>query len=32
MRGGRGGRKVLAAYNSKIINDNERKLGGVKDH
>ena len=33
--GGRGGvgRKVPAAYNSKTINDNEMKLGGiVKDH
>ena len=28
-----GGRKVAAAYNSKTINDNEMKLGGVvKDH
>ena len=24
-----GGRKVPAAYNSKTINDNEMKLGGV---
>ena len=34
-RGGGGGgrRKVPAAYNSKTINDNEMKLGGVvKDH
>ena len=31
--GGGGGRKVPAAYNSKTINDNEMKLGGVvKDH
>ena len=31
-RGG-GGRKVPAAYNSKTINDNEMKFGGVvKDH
>ena len=31
--GGGGRRKVPAAYNSKIINDNEMKLGGVvKDH
>ena len=32
--GGGGGRgKVHAAYNSKTINDNEMKLGGVvKDH
>ena len=32
--GGEGrGRKVPAAYNSKTINDNEVKLGGVvKDH
>ena len=30
---GGGGRKVPAAYNSKTINDNEMKLGGVvKDH
>ena len=30
---GGGGRKVLAAYNSKTVNDNEMKLGGVvKDH
>ena len=28
-----GGRKVPAVYNSKTINDNEMKLGGVvKDH
>ena len=28
-----GGWKVPAAYNSKTINDNEMKLGGVvKDH
>ena len=32
-RGGGGGRKVPAAYNSKTINDNEMKLGKVvKDH
>ena len=31
--GGGGGWKVPAAYNSKTINDNEMKLGGVvKDH
>ena len=31
--GGGGGRKVPAAYNSKTINDNEMKFGGVvKDH
>ena len=31
--GGGGGAKVPAAYNSKTINDNEMKLGGVvKDH
>ena len=31
--GGMGGWKVPAAYNSKTINDNEMKLGGVaKDH
>ena len=31
--GGGGGRKVPAAYNSRTINDNEMKLGGVvKDH
>ena len=31
--GGGRGRKVPAAYNSKTINDNEMKLGGVvKDH
>ena len=30
---GGGGRKVPAVYNSKTINDNEMKLGGVvKDH
>ena len=30
---GVGGWKVPAAYNSKTINDNEMKLGGVvKDH
>ena len=30
---GGGGRKVPVAYNSKTINDNEMKLGGVvKDH
>ena len=27
--GGGGGRKVPAAYNSKTINDNEMKFGGV---
>ena len=27
--GGGGGRKVPAVYNSKTINDNEMKLGGV---
>ena len=32
LQGG-GGRKVPAAYNSKTINDNEMKFGGlVKDH
>ena len=32
-RGGGGGGKVPAAYNSKTINDNEMKLGEVvKDH
>ena len=31
--GGEGGRKVPAAYNSKTINGNEMKLGGVvKNH
>ena len=31
--GGGGGRKVPAACNSKTINDNEMKFGGVvKDH
>ena len=31
--GGRGERKVPAACNSKTINDNEMKFGGVvKDH
>ena len=31
--GGGGGRKVSPGYNSKIINGNELKLGGVvKDH
>ena len=31
--GGGGGRKVPAAYNSKTINDNKMKFGGVvKDH
>ena len=31
--GGGGGRKVPAAYNSKALNDNEMKFGGVvKDH
>ena len=31
--GGGGGQKVPTAYNSKTINDNEMKLGGVvKDH
>ena len=31
--GGGGGRKVSAACNSKTINDNEIKFGGVvKDH
>ena len=31
--GGGGGGEVPAAYNSKTINDNEMKLGGVvKDH
>ena len=31
--GGGGARKVPAAYNSKTVNDNEMKLGGVvKDH
>ena len=30
---GGGGAKVSAAYNSKVINGNEMKLGGVvKDH
>ena len=30
---GGGGREVPAAYNSKTINDNEMKFGGVvKDH
>ena len=33
LGGGGGGRKVPAACNSKTINDNEMKLGGVvKDH
>ena len=33
LGGGGGGRKVPAAYNSKTINDNEMKLGGVvKDY
>ena len=33
LGGGGGGQKVPAAYNSKTINDNEMKLGGVvKDH
>ena len=33
LGGGGGGRKVPTAYNSKTINDNEMKLGGVvKDH
>ena len=33
LGGGEGGRKVPAACNSKTINDNEMKFGGVvKDH
>ena len=33
LGGGGGGGKVPAAYNSKAINDNEMKPGGVvKDH
>ena len=31
--GGVGGQRVPAAYNSKTVNDNEMKLGGVvEDH
>ena len=30
--GGGGGRKVFAAYNSKAINDNETKFGGVVEN
>ena len=33
LKGGGGGWKVPAAYNSKTINDNEMKfIGVVKDH
>ena len=33
LGGGGGGRKVSPGYNSKVINGNEMKLGGVvKDH